>query len=211
MTIRDDAYWNSFYGSVETKQLDLPSQFAVFFLNEVDRKSTIVDVGCGTGRDSLFFASQGARVIGVDGSSTAVDLCTNKAKVAGYSNAEFMAADVADPTLPLRLRERAGPRVCVYARFFLHAIPEEAEGAFLKLASQLADQCTLAVEFRTDRDAQQAKVTPDHYRRFIKPATLIARAAAVGFAPMYFTEGFGFAKYKMDDAHVARVVFKKTD
>ncbi len=206
MTTKNDSYWNEFYGSNATKQLDLPSQFAVFFLNEIDRHTTIVDVGCGTGRDSLFFASQGVKVIGVDASAAAVDLCRKKALMSGFSNAEFVCSDITDPALLPKLKQMAGTSACVYARFFLHAITEEAEASFFSLAAGVSDQITVAVEFRTDRDAQQTKVTPQHYRRFISPSSLVSRAAAQGFSPVYFTEGFGFAKYKSDDAHVARVV-----
>ncbi|WP_272816006.1 MULTISPECIES: hypothetical protein [unclassified Shinella] len=81
--------------------------------------------------------------------------------------------------------------------------------AFLKTAASLENLDLLAIEFRTDRDAQQTKVTDSHYRRFIPPLDFLSRAAKFGFSPAYFTEGFGYAKYRNDDAHIARVLMRR--
>jgi SAM-dependent methyltransferase len=210
MTADSTIYWNEFYSSKATAQLDLPSQFAVFVLNEIDRNSLIIDVGCGTGRDSLFFASRGARVIGVDASHSAVELCRSKSTSLGFSNTEFICSDITDSGLRQRLNVPKGAPVCLYARFFLHAIPEEGEDAFFRLAAEISPEVQVAIEFRTDRDAHQAKTTDHHFRRFILPVSTVARGAVHGFSPIYFVEGFGFAKHKHDDAHVARVIFAKT-
>jgi hypothetical protein len=59
-------------------------------------------------------------------------------------------------------------------------------------------------EYRTVRDVRQAKVTGQHYRRFIDPAAFQLRAAQHAFSVQYAVEGFGFAKYEQDDAYVAR-------
>lgn len=69
----------------------------------------------------------------------------------------------------------------------------------------------MAAEFRTIRDAQQAKVTAEHYRRFVNPLVFMANANTAGFATDYFVEGFGYAKYKDDDAHVARCLMRKCE
>ncbi len=209
MTAQNSEYWNTFYKTRETNFLDIPSQFAVFFLNEISRDTPIIEIGCGTGRDSLFFASRGSKVIGVDGSISAVELCRSKAQTFGYDNASFICSDVSDPALAEKVAI-AGASPAIYARFFLHAIDEAAEAAFLKMASSVVGNGVIAVEFRTDRDEQQTKVTPTHYRRFISPISLLTRAAKHGLSPIYFTEGFGFAKYKNDDAHVARVILQKS-
>jgi len=58
-------------------------------------------------------------------------------------------------------------------------------------------------------DSSGAKVTRQHYRRFVTPAQVQARALERGFDAEYAVEGFGFAKYQWDDAYVARTVFTK--
>ena len=209
MSNSEAGYWNEFYGS-RSAVPSVPSQFAVFAAGEVPEGATIVDIGCGTGRDSLFFASVGHNVLGIDGSTSAIDRCETTAHQRGLRNAKFLCSSVDASDLGERIAAAAtdGP-IVVYARFFLHAIDEETEAAFLGMVAGLKNFAMLAIEFRTDRDAQQAKVTPSHYRRFIPPVAFLVRAQAAGFAPQYFTEGFGFAKFKQDDAHVARVLLTR--
>ena len=106
-------------------------------------------------------------------------------------------------------RARPGPGWSTPA-FFLHAITEPEEESLLDLASAIAEACYLsAVEYRTIRDSSGAKVTAEHYRRFVVPASFEARALGRGFDVVYAVEGFGFAKYRQDDAYVARTVFRK--
>lgn len=203
-------YWQSYYSARKPSTVPIPSQFAVFVAGEMMGKHQVFDIGCGGGRDSLFFASHGHDVIGMDGSQAAVDNCTGLASSAGLPNARFVCASVGDALSGEGVDvSRELPRV-VYARFFLHAITEQEEAKFLELASALAaDGGSLAVEFRTMRDVAQEKVTESHYRRFIDPVLFNARALRAGFEPRYFVEGFGFAKFKNDDAHVARFIFDR--
>lgn len=208
MSNSESRYWNDFYGS-RSAVPKVPSQFAVFTVGEIPESATIVDIGCGTGRDSLFFASVGHQVVGIDGSSSAIDLCETVAHQRGFKNTKFLCSSVDAPDLGEKIAAATSGPIVVYARFFLHAIDEETEGAFLRTVAGLKDFAMMAIEFRTDRDAQQEKVTPSHYRRFVPPVAFLVRAQAAGFAPRYFTEGFGFAKFKQDDAHVARVLLTR--
>lgn len=208
-----EAYWQSYYSQQSKKTgLPLPSQFCVFVAGELEEPFQVFDIGCGGGRDSMLFASHGHSVTGVDGAEAAVDGCTKLAEQLDL-NASFVCSTVSDPSLAARLqRDRTGSRrTLVYARFFLHAITVEEEQQFLELAAQVTGPGDLlAVEFRTSRDVAQSKVTDAHYRRFIDPLQFMARVLAHGFAANYFVEGFGFAKYKRDDAHVARFIFGRT-
>jgi ubiquinone/menaquinone biosynthesis C-methylase UbiE len=201
-------YWNTFYASGGARDhIELPSQFAVFFLGEVSAQANIVDFGCGTGRDSFFFASRGRKVTGVDGSRSAVKLCNARAADLKLSNANFICANLGDADAYRQLHGQ-GP-MALYARFFIHAITDEVEMTFLEQASRLVGDEILAVEFRTPRDEQQVKFTSAHYRRFVNPLQFVARAAEFGFQTAYYAEGFGFAKFRQDDAHVARILLRR--
>jgi SAM-dependent methyltransferase len=206
-------YWNGYYGRAAAAFSPRPSQFAAFFAGEIEPGTLVVDIGCGNGRDSLFFAQAGFETIGVDGSSAAVEGCQAAARGAGLARARFLCSRVEDTALGGRVAELAGPAAprALYARFLLHAITEAQEDALLATAAGLCRAGEiLAVEFRTLRDVAQTKVTGAHYRRFIDPLHLIAAASRHGFATRYFVEGFGYAKYKADDAHVARCIFART-
>lgn len=204
---RED-YWNTYYASTGAPQRPLPSQFAAFVAGELTGPSRLVELGCGAGRDSVFFAAHGHDVTGIDGSSAAVEACTRLASSLGES-ATFLAGRIDDPELASTVRVEPG-RTVVYARFFVHAITDEEEAAFLDLAARLTSPGDrLAVEYRTVRDASGAKVTGQHYRRFVDPTAFNAHAVQHGFDVEYAVEGFGFAKYRQDDAYVARALLVK--
>ena len=205
-------YWNDFYRA-KASSFTAPSQFALFVLGETLADSRMVDLGCGTGRDALYFSSQGRAVVGVDASEAAVAHCRQLADTNGLS-ARFLASSIDATDLGARVRAEldgapAG-QTTVYARFFVHAINDQEELALLALAAGICRTGDLlAAEFRTIRDAQQSKVTAEHYRRFVNPLSFMSNAIAAGFATEYFVEGFGYAKYKDDDAHVARCLMRR--
>lgn len=203
-------YWQSYYSGQRTLVTPLPSQFAVFIAGEMHQQHEVFDIGCGGGRDSLFFGANSHVVTGVDGSEAAIEKCRELAQKAGLADTRFVCSPVTSDELASVAAPSAGLPVLVYARFFLHAITDEEEERFFRLARALTSGGgKLAVEFRTMRDVAQEKVTASHYRRFIDPIFFNARALKFGFSARYFVEGFGFAKYKNDDAHVARFIFER--
>lgn len=208
-------YWDDYYSARPLLRSVLPSQFAAFVAGELGTSAeAVLDVGCGDGRDSLFLAGLGYRVVGLDASAEAVALCERRRRTVAAEIAErstFVRAGVGEAALESAtgLLE-SSHRIAVYARFFLHAIDEAGEDALLQYAAGLGDRlAVLAVEFRTRRDALQPKVTPDHYRRFISPPTVLERASSHGLSAEYFVEGFGYAKHGPDDAHVARILLTR--
>ena len=201
-------YWDEYYAARETTRRPLPSQFATFVAGELERPHRVIELGCGNGRDSIFFAGYGHDVTGVDGSHSAVHACSTLADALGES-ATFLESAIDDPALADRLSGSEGPHL-VYARFFIHAITDGEEERFLDLAAAITSPGDLlAVEYRTVRDQVGAKETGLHFRRFVLPATFQARALSRGFEVTYAVEGFGFAKYRHDDAYVARTIFRR--
>lgn len=202
---RDD-YWDAYYADRGVER-PLPSQFATFVAGELDGPTRIIEFGSGSGRDALFFAAHGHDVTGVDASKAAVEACTAQGDELGL-DVEFLAARIDDDVLT-ELRVSPG-NTMVYARFFVHAITEEEETVFLDLVAGLTSPGDrLAVEYRTVRDSSGAKVTGSHFRRFVDPTAFNAQAVLHGFDVTYAVEGFGFAKYRQDDAYVARALFAR--
>jgi SAM-dependent methyltransferase len=198
-------YWDDYYAHRSPVRRPIPSQFAAFVAGELEQANRIIELGCGSGRDAIFFASYGHDVTGVDASVEAVKSCDELAENVGV-RATFLVGRIDDPRLSERLDASTRP-LLIYARFFLHAISPTEEQAFLDLATALTRTSDkLAVEYRTVRDASGAKVTEKHYRRFVVPARFEASALERGFDVSYAVEGFGFAKYKHDDAYVARTL-----
>lgn len=196
-----------------------PSQFAVFVCDYLKPGQNVVEFGCGTGRDANFFARQGYRVFGFDASEAAIARCRAAAPSECAAAPVFSQLSISDGWTGDDLsRESRGissaldlsTDILVYARFFLHAITADEQAQFLELLRLIGDPGIMcAFEFRTLRDAGQSKIAQPHYRRFVDPLHLLEELEARGFKLEYFVEGFGMAKYKTEDAHVARVVSYK--
>lgn len=207
----ETAYWNKYYSQRRGSGLLIPSQFAAFAAGEMQptQLGSVVELGCGNGRDSLFFARHNHHVVGVDASSEAIDICR---KSADGLTADFIVGDIDDPALLEVIKNilNGRPVALLYSRFFLHAISEESQSSMLDLTSKLCPSGALiAFEFRTVRDKQLAKETESHFRRFLDPLSLLQMVGRFGFRVEYFVEGFGYAKFRSDDAHVARVLLRR--
>ena len=59
-------------------------------------KGSILDVGCGTGENSLFFAGRGHEVLGLDFSERAIQKAQKKAKERHLEHATFQIGDALD-------------------------------------------------------------------------------------------------------------------
>ena len=211
MSDKNIKYWNNFYSN--SGAVLCPSQFAAHILNEFSSTKKIIDIGYGNGRDSLFFASHGLNVLGIDGSLSAISNCQRIAQHMSLDNVNFQELDF-DNALShnefIKNIESEWTDALIYSRFFLHAIDENAEVNLLKFVSNLlSSNGYFCLEFRTIKDQYQQKETPSHYRRYINIQDFISLSIEMSFKVEYMIEGFGFAKFKSDDAHVARIVLKK--
>lgn len=206
-------YWNSFYEG--KPKLSEPSDFAKYVSELLPSNSTIVDCGCGNGRDSIYFATLGMNVIGVDRSSAAIDSCKGAAVAQSSLKLDFHQLDFKDEQdaeLFTKTVLRRGQQYNFYARFFIHAIDEVAEQIFLRfIKKNVSTDSQIFLEFRTIQDEKLDKIAPNHYRRFIDPKRFLSRCHELGFKEHEFRQGFGMAKHLTEDPHVARIVLKKVE
>lgn len=213
-------YWDEYYSKRDDiSPPQLPTQCALFALSVRTIPNQIIDLGCGNGRDTLFFASQGIKTVGLDYAQTAIDSNKAAARLRGLEDhVSFRQVDVSNlgqvkDTIEFVNRYRTSSPLCVYSRFFFHALDENAEGAALLLISHVLQRPAdfAVIEFRTARDAERAKVTAEHYRRYIEPKTFTSKARNIyGLTCTYQVEGTGYAVFKDDDAHVVRMILEKS-
>jgi len=194
-------YWDLYYSTETAPQI--PSQFAVFALGELDFDS-VVDLGCGNGRDAEFFVRMNKKVFAVDKSTAGLEYLRKSKSEVQVFQCDFESVASLD-----RLADvvSSTDQRLFYARFLLHAIPENARKNLFKwLSCNMRPGDSLALEFRTDRDRNLPKQTKDHFREGLNPGTVAHQVIEAGLAIAYHVEGFGFAKFGVDDAHVARVI-----
>ena len=115
-------HWNSYYKTVSAAPIQ-PSSYAIDCTKEIEPGATVLDVGCGNGRDSAYFASIGLETIGIDASEQAVAIC-REAHVA--SNLRFKAGKLD------KIGLQPASLDAIYCRFVLHAMTEQEEDIFIE-------------------------------------------------------------------------------
>lgn len=210
---RNEAFWQKFYdGQLQDRVLSPPSQFAAFIAQELSPRSSIIDVGCGNGRDTIFFSLLKFDVVGIDASEQGIAVARGNADHLGFEQTPFFQSLACSDRLVSEIEARTDAELCVYGRFFLHAIPQDEQDAFLTLLSKtLSAGQKLAFEYRTLEDENLLKVASPHYRRYQSMQQLDAQLYDLGFDKLYGTQGQGLAKYQDEDAHVARGIYQRTD
>ena len=209
-----EVYWADFYAHAE---FDSGSRFFDFVSSRDDLPTTVIDLGCGDGRDAIAHAMTGSRVFGVDRSHVAVRHAQAKAEQLGLvDRLTFVAADVADATalggvLAKARAEAGGGAVLIYLRFFLHSITEETQRALLDgIHAQAEPGDALAAEFRTEQDKDSEKVYTKHYRRFQNgPAFGVELAERYDYELLEEVEGRGLSPYRDEDPHLYRVLARR--
>jgi lipopolysaccharide cholinephosphotransferase len=205
---RDIDYWNHFYKENPPLSMDT-SPFAQFVSNYLAPGRTLVDLGCGNGRDSLFFSSLGLRVTGIDLSWEAIDALNRK----HINGASFVCADFVSEICRYQGFDYA------YSRFSLHAIDEIQEKLLIKnIYSSLTPNGLWFIEVRSVKDelfgkgievGRNAFTYGGHYRRFIVMQELLGSLSDCGFVIKYSEQKKGFAPFMGDDPEVLRIIAEK--
>src|SRR5437870_5367254 len=94
------SFWDRVYQTDNSYFGEEPSDFALFCYYEYMKKERhvqkILELGCGQGRDSLFFASKGINVTALDFSSIAIKGLIKRANEGNLLN--NIHASIFDPT-----------------------------------------------------------------------------------------------------------------
>lgn len=206
-------YWDDVYSKQVSEAPQYPSQFAAFAIGEMQPGVTIIECGCGNGRDAFFFNRYGWNVLGLDASTAIIERNKDFIKRFDAKKIDFESFDFGNSdgliSMATRIREK-NEKIYIYSRFFLHAIGEESELNFLNFCKMVINpKEKIFLEFRTLKDVDRTKEAPRHFRRFISESNLLEKLKEIGFTIEYYAEGLGFAKRGTEDAHVARILAVK--
>ena len=203
-------FWNNYYlkkieGDNELSDKNSTfSKYVYKYFNKNFHKS-LIDLGCGNGRDSIFFEKKGLKVISVDISQTALDHITSDNIIKICSSMEKIH------NIPID--------IC-YTRFSLHSIN-------LKKQDKVLDWCfknlnkngLLCIETRSINDPrfEKGKEVEDsafidtHYRRFTCLSQLNKKLIEKKFKIIKSEEEFYDSNFKEDKAVVNRIIAIKSD
>ena len=210
MKKKQNEYWNKFYEKFNVKKA---SNFAkyIYRKNFISNKSKILEIGCGNGRDTFYFLKKNIKTIAIDKSFKAIK--NNKKKI----DHVFFCNDISKIDLKNIKFYKKYKCNLVYARFFLHTLNFRSEKFFFNFCEKILPRNgKILLEFRTIKDpliSKGKKISPteritDHYRRFIDPSLLLITIKKK-FVPIFMVQGFGLARYKKENPHVCRIIFKK--
>ena len=207
---RDVEYWNNFYkiGS----DIEQPSLFAKSIIGMTIKNKNLLELGCGNGRDSFFFAENGLNVLAIDASDAVIEKLHKKNI---YDNACFVCDDfVCTPTI------FTGQFDYCYSRFSLHAINAEQESELIRnVYGSLKKQGKFFIEVRSINDdiyglgekiSENTYKYEGHFRRFIIKKELEDKLKQVGFYIEYSEEKRGFAPFGESDPPIIRIIAYKS-
>ena len=203
--MNDIPKWNEFY-KIEGAP-EYPSNFAQYCLPKISKDGILLDMGCGNGRDSIFFKQNGIVVIGMDNSNEAIIILTER-------NITCFPYDFTK--LPRTWQPPMfGEIHTVYYRFSLHAVSHKAAVRSLFWTyEQLAEGGKVMIEVRSIKDdlfgmgnsIGKTGFVYGHYRRFVNKLELEHELETIGFNIVESKEGRGLAPHKDEDPVVVRVI-----
>jgi len=211
LAVLDTGYWNSVY---KTGGLpSAPSLFANYCQSLFQgRELTLIEAGCGNGRDSFYFAESGHQVTALDQSDEVIRQNQDLCKGSGF-NLKFESDDFVS-----YLGRQNAMFDVIYSRFTLHAISLKQQIEFLEGCYQsLKTNGLLCIEVRTindslygvGKDLGDNAFYSDHYRRFIDPEEMLSQLEQSSWEIKLFNEDVGYAPFQGEDPPVLRIVLEK--
>lgn len=206
----DKEYWKKIY--MQQNEEHKPSLFARHIAENFGVEGhKLIELGCGNGRDSIFFSRLGAEV-------TAIDQCENAIDFMQPLIGKGIRFECCDFT---RMNDCPAPFDIVYSRFTLHSISAMEERRVVGWAHRnLAGSGLFCIEVRGQKNeiyrfGEPVEGEPDafvynsHYRRFLNFDSFCEELRNHGFEIVYAAEQKGFAPYNGTDETYIRVIAQK--
>ena len=183
-------YWNSFYSN--NIFLAEPSSFAKFVFTRIKKTDKLLDLGCGNGRDTYYFLSNGIDAYGIDLNSP--------------KEQNFIQGDVIENLFESNV---------YYMRFFAHAIEEEVFDSLLRKIANISEkESQLFIETRSCKGVIQKEkkkvkfksgIGEEHYRFLYSKSYLIKKLEKY-FQIEYCAEDYGLSPFNGEDPCLIRTI-----
>lgn len=203
-------YWGRFYSASGHRVPSEPSSFARW-VAEREEPGRLLDLGCGNGRDTRFFAEQGFEVVGLDAVTAHAKRAVADLPARVRPSFRRVNLESLQETLitGAHIAHQPGPRT-VYARFLFQALSEGArENTWHLIAMALADGGRGYLEFRTRRDMRGPKYFGKHFRRYLAPDRVVSEAERHGLRVVQWEARRGWAPLGKENPHLCRMVLER--
>jgi SAM-dependent methyltransferase len=205
-------HWNDFYRSRKRERVPTTSSsFARWVADQLPHRRHILDVGCGNGRDSVFFAERGHRLTALDASPHALRLTRRLATehAVAVRTAHLNLSDLRSTLLSGARFARLKRPPDIYARFLLDAIAPDSRRNFFRWAQMIQRRGGVTyLEFRTWHGVLRASASRFHYRALLDPDSVIAEIESHGGIVVHDERGTRRARYDGENPRVCRVTVR---
>jgi hypothetical protein len=219
---RRTRFWEEFYKGPDSARVPTKaSPFAVWvqqwLQDHVDERprarAWLLDVGTGTGRDAVYFAAHGHRVVAYDFTMRGLRRTDRLRQRRGVSF-PMRSLNLEDLRMVLvagaRLAHRPGVRQ-VYARGLLDTLRDSGRHNFWRFASMVQRRGgDTFVEFRTPVSRDEPKFFGGHLRTYLDPETVVREIEERGGHVVHRETGRGLAPLGHEDPHICRLVVRWT-
>ena len=210
----EESFWKKHYQNFSLQE---PSNFSQYCVeSHLQKNDTLIELGCGNGRDGLLFGKYVDRYVGFDSCNQAVSsfkISIDESTNLNDKNFEIYEKDFTD--INFNIFANNCKRIVIYSRFTLHSISYFESDRLFRNISNINVPWVMMLEVRTIFDSLYGKgkkigeheYKTDHYRRFIDPDKFLLEICK-NFSVQYFELGKKFAPFKGDNPLVLRAVIR---
>lgn len=208
--VENKNYWNKFYNN--NNLTNEPSLFAYEIAKYIKSGKKLVELGCGNGRDSIYFNELGLEVDAIDISDRTIDNLKNSHL--NNQNINFICYDFIE-----YIKETKIYSDYIYSRFTLHSITDNQQSRLLEnVYFNLKENGKFFIEVRSILDdiyglgvkvGRNAFIYEKHYRRFIVKKELEKELMKIGFKIISSEEKKGFAPFGDKNPIIIRIIAEK--
>ncbi|WP_258437009.1 class I SAM-dependent methyltransferase [Helicobacter monodelphidis] len=205
-------YWKFYYRSHKISADN--SLFSSFVKQFLEQGSSLLELGCGNGRDATFFAKNHIYTTAIDQVEEEITYLQNEL------GSEYLSFISGDFTQLQKIRDLKPPYDCIYSRFTLHSVSAlEEKQLFSDIPLFLKKNGLLAIETRGYKNSlfqkgdsvggqEDAFIYNDHYRRFVHFESLLESLKnTLGDCEIIFAaEDKGFAPLNGVDDYFIRIL-----
>lgn len=210
--MNDKKYWEEYYS--KNSKPTIPSPFAKFIISKLKPNKTLIELGCGNGRDSVFISKNKINVIAIDQIEDEINFLN---KNYSNKNLKFICDDFTNLSNSKNDLIKNTHFDYIYSRFTFHSINEEKENNTLDWIEKTLNNGLFFIEARSIKDPllkKGKKISENenfttHYRRYMDLQKFKEKLESKNFEIIFEKEDINLSPYNNENPYIIRIIAKK--